>query len=346
MTVKKATISDIVRLTGVSKTTVSRFLNGRYEFMSEETRQRIEQAVAELNYHPSAAAQSLRSRHTHMVGIILSGFGGQDFTQELSAICAELDKKGYTPIIFQGSDDPVKEREALTRCISQNVDGIILHPASGDHAFYEQVMLENDTPVLLVGRNIPDWKYDRVYIDQPAVVRRAMDRFREQGFRNAALFSPHGSSPMSNIHVRRNAWAGYQKEHGVSPESLLFEVRRNSAGVYTDLEKQLEAFLALARRERTACIVSGTDLLIQLLSLIRRKGLRIPEDFGLCGFNAWNWLELVNPDILIINRPLSRLGEESGRLKLERLEKGTLSDPKTVILEASFSDEQPDGREN
>ncbi len=343
MTTKKATISDIVRLTGVSKTTVSRFLNGRYEFMSEETRQRIEQAVSELNYHPSAAAQSLRSRHTRMVGIILSGFGGQDFTQELSAICAELDKKGYTPIIFQGSDDPEKERGALARCISQNVDGIILHPASGDHAYYEQVMLENDTPILLVGRNIADWPYDRVYIDQPAIVRRAMDRFREQGFRNVALFSPHGSSPMSNIHVRRNAWTGYQMEQGVSPEALLFEVARNNAGIYTDLGESLDAFLALARRERTACIVSGTDLLTQLLSLIQKKGLRIPEDFGLCGFNAWNWLELVNPDILIINRPLSRLGQESGRLMLERLEKGSLEDPKTVILKASFSGENSDG---
>ena len=336
MTTKKATISDIVRLTGVSKTTVSRFLNGRYEFMSEETRQRIEQAVSELNYHPSAAAQSLRSRHTRMVGIILSGFGGQDFTQELSAICSELDKKGYTPIIFQGSDDPEKEREALARCISQNVDGIILHPASGYRAYYEQVMLENDTPILLVGRNIADWPYDRVYIDQPAIVRRAMDRFYTQGFRNVALFSVLGTSRMNNTHVRRKAWSDYQKEKGIAYEKLLFEPSRDASGEYTDLEEQFGGFLELARSERTACIVSGTDLLIRLLSLIQKKGLRIPEDFGLCGFNAWNWLELVNPDILIINRPLSRLGQESGRLMLERIEKGSMEDPKTIVLEASF----------
>ena len=339
MSIKKATISDIVSAAGVSKTTVSRYLNGHYEFMSGKTRERIEQVIKELDYHPNTAARTLKSKRTRMIGIILSGFGGQDFTQELSAICSVLDESGYTPIIFQGSDDPDKEKDALTSCISQNVDGIILHPASGDRSLYESFMTENDTPIVLVGRNIPNWQYDRVYIDQPAIVRKAIDRLLAQGYQNVALFTHATPSPMSNTVVRRTAYEEHMKSLGRPYRDLVFELDRDAAGIYLDLENTLDSFLRHSRKKRSAVIVSGTDLLVQLLELIQRRKFHIPDDFGLCGFNAWNWLELVNPEILIINRPLYQLGIESGKMILSRIEKGSMDDPQTIVLEASFYDQ-------
>ena len=116
---RKATIADVAKKVGVSKTTISRYLNGNYEFMSQETRQRIEQVIKELDYAPNSAARTLKSQKSKLVGVVVNSLryqiGAQTVTQ-INSVCAQ---NGYGTVVCCSNDDPVKEEQAIQLCLNQ-----------------------------------------------------------------------------------------------------------------------------------------------------------------------------------------------------------------------------------
>ena len=161
---KRITIKDVAERSGVSVSTVSQYLNGRYNYMGEDTRNRIKEAVVELGYRPNFMARNLKSRSTKTVGIIVSNIlhhFAVSLTRKIEDYC---DENNYNLIICNADDDPEKEGKYISSLIEKQVDGMIIMPTTANDALYKSLANQN-FPVVFVDRfmehvDIPSFKLD------------------------------------------------------------------------------------------------------------------------------------------------------------------------------------------
>ena len=124
----KVTIADVAKRAKVSKTTVSRILNGNYAHASEETIKKVLKAIEELDYSPNALAKGLKSMRTHVIGLVLSNLKNPFWTTVLEGLedtCRDL---GYHLMICNSNEDPEMEEKYLKSLRERQVDGVILNP--------------------------------------------------------------------------------------------------------------------------------------------------------------------------------------------------------------------------
>ena len=124
---KKTTIKDIAHKAGVSATTISRYLNGRYGYMSEETRSKIENIIKETGYRPNNVARSLRSNASQIIGIIISDIRNQFFTAILDSINREAIKTDYSLSITVSNNSPTVETALIHKLIDNGIDGLLIN---------------------------------------------------------------------------------------------------------------------------------------------------------------------------------------------------------------------------
>ena len=123
----KVTIKDIANMAGVSKTTVSRYINGKYEYMSEETRQRIKKIIKKVDYFPLTSAQSLKSNRTGLIGLLIADIGNPFSTALLTSITDTLHSDGYNVLVANSNNSPELEEEYLKSFVSRGVDLSLIH---------------------------------------------------------------------------------------------------------------------------------------------------------------------------------------------------------------------------
>lgn len=126
-----ATITDVARLAGVSKNTVSRYLNER-GYISDKTRRAIASAIDELHYQPNQIARSLYTRRTNLVGLVIPNVEHPFFAAVTSRIEDELDSRGYKMILCNTLHSTRKERQYIDMLTANKVDGIIIGSHSID----------------------------------------------------------------------------------------------------------------------------------------------------------------------------------------------------------------------
>ena len=126
--IKAVTIEDVAKEAGVSKSTVSQFLNKRYEYMSQATKENIERIIAEMHFQPNHFASNLKKRKTKMVGIIVANIRHVFSTEIIRIIEQKLQEQGIQVIICNADDEPEKEMEYIQLLSTRNVDGLIIFP--------------------------------------------------------------------------------------------------------------------------------------------------------------------------------------------------------------------------
>lgn len=311
---KQVTISDIARVVGVSKTTISRYLNGHYEYMSPETKAKIERAIREANYSPSNLARGLKSRHSNMIGIIANTLEYQVaalFVRGINDICVD---NNYSTIIHSSGNQLHRETSELKMCLSQQVDGIAIIPVNTDCTFYHQIH-EGGTPIVMCNRYREDWRYDGVYVDNVALSRLAWQQMVDAGFERIAFLTDN-NLPESNKTLRESAFVRFAAQHfDMDGNDLLFRVGQSG-----DLTcKALRTFMSRYPDERKAVFAINTNMLLLTLGAIKRLNLRIPQDLGVCGYDLLGWAELIPPGITTLRQPLYELGVHAGKQLLRRI---------------------------
>lgn len=127
---EKFTIKDIAELAQTSKTTVSFYLNGKYEKMSKETRERIERVIRETDYKPSVVARSLNSKNTKLIGVLIGDITNTFSNQIVKGIEEEAHKSGYQVIIGNSNYNQESEDKYIESMLMLGVDGFIIQPTS------------------------------------------------------------------------------------------------------------------------------------------------------------------------------------------------------------------------
>lgn len=273
----RARLKDIAEATGFSANTVSLALRGSPR-LPEETRERILEAAARLNYFPNHIARSLVHSATRTIGLVMTDIMNPTLTLAARTIERQLSIAGYA-MMFAASDSSVEnEKRAIELFLSYQVDGMLIYPAS--HREYDHVKAADGagTPVLLLV-DLPGSGLDTVTIDDRAGAYKAFRYLCAQGHRTIAMLD--GGRALGNFDKMHGAQRAV-KEAGLTNDAIVVFEPEGHAPAH--------GFAAMARVMKsnprpTALFASTDSLAVGVLHWCRENGVAVPGDLAVVGYD-------------------------------------------------------------
>ncbi|MDQ0268551.1 LacI family DNA-binding transcriptional regulator [Cytobacillus purgationiresistens] len=311
---KKVTISDVAEKAGVSKSTVSQYINQRYRYMSSETKERIEQIIQELNFRPNDNARNLKVKKTKVVGILVANILHTLSTEIIQTVDERLQQNGMKAFVCNSADDPEKEKEYIDLLIAKQVDGIIIFPVGNDYTVYNY-LINYSIPIVFVDRLVDGVTTDSVLLDNHAASFLAVSSLADKGHVNIAFFTLPIEFPIT---PRIERIDGYKKAMAACQlalrEELIFSLAKDQ------IHDALQACLNL--NTPPTAIIAGNDLvLLQILTFLKKNEISIPENMAVIGIDNVPYAELYDPSITTIAQPIHQMGLKAAELLLERINK-------------------------
>ncbi|EJQ04576.1 hypothetical protein IE3_05321 [Bacillus cereus BAG3X2-1] len=310
---KKITIKEVAEEAGVSKTTISRYLNNNYGNMSKATKEKISEVIKTLNYRPSKQAQALKSKRSYLIGIVVADISNLYSSLLLKGIGSVLEKSGYQMIIMDAANSVTQEKELLEKLLDQSVEGIILQPSSRQSTNYEFIT-EHNIPLLLVDRQTEPQIWTSVLTNNVAATKEVLEKILAKGYEEVVVVS----EPIKEVSTR-------ELRYQTVAESV-----QKAGKICTLIELKDERSLPekiqpiLENPKKSLLFASNGRMLMDLLTYLIEKKITIPEQIGITGFDDWNLTSLVGPGITSIEQPSRKIGEVAAKQLLEQLhaEKG------------------------
>ena len=326
---EKLTIDDVARQAGVSKTTISRYLNEKYEYMSESTRRKIEKVVEELEYRPNNIARSLKAQQSKVIGCVIADIGSPFSAYIVKGINDVCKEKGYQVFFVNTDDNEDDEMESIQSLIAQQVDGMIIN-TSGRNDKYLVELHEQGMPIVLADRSLKiKNKIDTVTTNNYEVTYNSLVFLKEQGYEKVAFFT-EDIDYISSRYVRHAAY--------LDAMAALFDSNGNKYTYYVDsnaielCEKYLKEFMEKNKgKEKAIFTVNGVTLL-HVLTAIQKLGYEIGKDIGVCGFDDWGWASLIANGITTIMQQSYENGYKCAEILLGRIG-NEMQDKEPVSLE-------------
>lgn len=309
------TIKDVAREAGVSKATVSKYLNGA-PYVAEETRQRIAKAVERLQFQPNSVAQGLSRRRSNTIGVVLANVANPFYAELFRGIEETTSAQGYTLLLASTDGEPKKERAIVQAMRQRQVDGIIF--ASVRLADREVAKLARDgAHVVLASRHLPDAGVDYVVIDSVHGARLAVEHLIGHGHERIGYIG--GPQSIVQFQERRRGYEQALNEAGVPVDpALCVETER----------LRIEDGAGAARRlmdssEPPTAIFAATDnLAFGVLRACLDLGLSVPEQLALIGFDNVAFGEISLCPLTSVDGRGLEIGLRAARLLIDRLTDG------------------------
>lgn len=322
---KQPTQSDVARLAGVSRATVSYVVNGLTESdisITEETRQRVLKAVQELGYQPDATAQSLRSGTTNTIGLLIPDMHNPHYWQIAQGVESEAQKEGYDLLLASTSLDPHREIHTVQALSRRRIDGLILLLTYTEQVQDElKKMVNRHRPIVLVNGNHPD--IDSVNANYAACAAQVMAHLIELGHRRIGLV--HGVAHSGLGADRLNAYYQELTRAGLPIDESLVE------WCGTTIAAGYEAAQRLLQAHPTAIVVINDLLALGVLRAIANAGLRVPEDISVASFDDIDMAAYLNPALTTVRMDAEELGRAAIRIILNRLRNPKLPPQQVTI---------------
>ncbi|WP_052249857.1 LacI family DNA-binding transcriptional regulator [Tateyamaria sp. ANG-S1] len=304
-------IRDVARETGLSTATISRVVNGGSK-VSDETRQRVLEACARLDYLPNPAARALSTRRSKAVAAIIPTIEHSVFAKFIAAVERTLGERGYSLIMAIAKADEAEELAAARKLLGMGADALIL---SGlDHSDLLLEMLERRA-VPYVFTSAWDDRSARPAIgyDNALLAERAMQHLADRGHRRVAVVhGPLGESDRTRSRRSGAASVGDRFEHLAFFEAPL-DVAGGKACVAAALEDP---------RDFTAYLCSTDVLALGAYFACAEAGKRIPQDISVMGFDNLDWSRDIVPPLTTIDLPAVGMGEMVAQRIVAYLEDG------------------------
>ncbi|MED3959014.1 LacI family DNA-binding transcriptional regulator [Priestia aryabhattai] len=306
------TIYDVAKLSGLSKTTVSRVINN-HSYVSEEKKNRVLKAMKELNYTPNPSARKLRGQVTTTIGVIVPKIINPFFSYLVDSIEQVAYKKGYHVLIFQSNEDKEKELAFLNLLKTKQVDGIIMTSIENDWSLIEP--FTEYGPILLCNEyvnnaNVPIVRlnqYKGAYIGVKHLLEKG---HRKIGYCTGGLFAEEGKDKDRN--------QGYQKalqEAGIQPDPKWIFVNQHSIEDGKQVVKKI-----LSMEDRPTAIFTGSDEIAGGMMIeAKESGLSIPNDLAIIGFDDQPLAQMLDPKLTTIRQPINQMGIKAMEILIDML---------------------------
>lgn len=306
-----ATISDVAREAGVSVATVSHVMN-ETRHVEPETAERVRSAIAALRYSPNSLARGLRRGVTRTIGLLLPDNSNPFFAGVARHIEDAGFVAGYTVILCNSDGKPEKEERYLSVLMAKQIDGLIF-AGSSDHARVFSRLSKSNMPAVLLDREIRSVNVDSVLVDHRHGGRLAGQHLAGLGHRKVGVIGgprDSGSSP-----ARLRGFAEALHDAGLRlPKQAVVDADYHFAGGRAAMER------LMAQAPDITAVFACNDLMAMgALSALRSRGLRVPDDFSVIGFDDIPYAATTWPPLTTVAQPVDKIGTRAVALLLERL---------------------------
>ncbi len=324
-----ATIDDVAKQAGVSKTTVSRYLNSTAP-VNAITKNKIQKAIDTLNYSPSLIAQSMRSKRTKTIGVIVPDYANPFYALLFKEIEKNLRTYGYMTLICPTDEDDKIEIENLKKLVSRQIDGILFFTYKGDKELYKFITsLSKKIPLVFMDQVAENINVSQVITDGYSGFKKAVEYFIGKGHKLIGCIK--GPSKFEVTHERFKGYMDMLLEAGIPfIESLVYEGDFKIKGGYL-----AGKYFANLQKMPTA-IVSVTDLMaIGILRYFEDSGIKVPEQVEIMGFDNISLCNLVRPPLSTVAQPFNKLGLEAVQLLMRKIQNPRTRN-KTIVLDGEL----------
>ncbi|TQR18254.1 LacI family DNA-binding transcriptional regulator [Psychrobacillus soli] len=302
----KVTMADVAQKAGVSKSTVSQFINNRFQYMADSTQERIRDVINELGYIPNFTAKSLKQKKSATIGVIVANILHNFSTEIIRSIEDECGFNNFHLFVCNADDDPDKERDYIDMLVAKQVDGLIIFPTNGNVDLYQRLKLAN-FPIIFVDRKIDEPLYPTILLDNKKAAELAVESILQKNRKDIALVA---TSIIRNVTPRVERINGFKEallDNGIEP-NLDWIIAVDRENIKSQLEKVWSSNI------RPKAFFATNDLsLIELLKFIRENNIQIPQDVSVIAIDDSPFLEISNPPVTVIKQPTFEMGKEAVR---------------------------------
>ncbi len=307
-----ATIRDVARVAQVSMSTVSHVINGT-RYVAPKTRERVLQAMAELNYSPNRLARSLRNNRTLTLGVLLPNSANPFFAEVLLGIENVCFERGYNIIMGNASDDPQRELEYLQVLLSRQVDGILLI-STGAYNESLALLASHETPVVMVDRTADIPTVDEILTANKQGGLLATEYLLGLGHRRIGCIT--GPSYLTPSAERVEGYAEALEAAGIAVDAALVV---NGDFLHESGYRACQQMLALP--DPPTAIFACNDLMaVGAICALHEAGLAVPDDVSVVGYDDIPLASYTVPRLTTIAQPAREIGQLAAERLIARLQ--------------------------
>jgi len=328
----RSTLKDVALHAGVSITTVSQVVNnstGGNIRISQETRDRVWQAVRALGYTPNASARSLRTRKTNLLAVLVPDIANPFYPQLIRGVQDVAAEHGYDLLVYDADDRPQREKAFVEAILRRQVEGVAMVPFYLQREDIERITQANIAVAVMTSTPPPMPGVDVLQVDDTHALSAMLQHLIDKGHRRIA----HLSGVLGTI-AGDCRLAGYRRalqNAGIPYDENLVCYGNFRADCVPGLLDQL---FAQAREEPPTAIFAANDAMaIAAIYDLMRRGLRVPDDIAVCGYDNIPEAGTMIPALTTIDQHMQQEGRMLARLLIERLESKNKLDERALPLE-------------
>jgi LacI family transcriptional regulator len=303
-------IAEVARAAGVSVSTVSHVVNGT-RYVSPDTAQLVNDAIAKIGYLPNTLARSLKLASSSSVGLAISALSNPYFSDIICAVEAECARLGLMVFLADTQDDPDKELAVIRALHQRRVDGIIFAP-SAEPARALDYLLHRGPPCVLIDR-MADPRFDQIGVDNAIAMEALVAHVTAMGHRRIGFVA--GQPGFATTVERIAGFHAALKSRGVTvPADFVV------TGSATTASATAAAHHLLEQARPPSAIITGNNLAtIGVMRAVRERELSVPRDVSLVGIDDFEWADLFEPRLTLVEQPCTELGRQAAALLVERI---------------------------
>lgn len=301
-------IHDVARRAEVSPATVSRVLN-EHEGVNLEMVRRVRLAIAELGYRPNSVARSLRRNAAPVWAVVISDIENPHFTSLVRGIEDVARANGDSVVLCNSDEDLAEEARYLQVALAGQMSGVIISPAS-DRESNVTELLDRRIPVVTIDRRLRNSPVSSVVVDNRGGAQAATRHLVEVGYQRVACIT----GPLVTSTARERL-AGYRR--GLKLSGQPYDARQvrvsdyKVGGGYTSTVELLRA-----KSPPDALFVTNSLMTLGAMHALADRGVSIPVDFGVVGFDDNPWTEITRPSLSTVAQPTYDIGRHAAELLL------------------------------
>jgi LacI family transcriptional regulator len=328
-------IKDVAKIAGVSTATVSHTIN-KTRFVSEEVKKKVAAAMVELGYHPNLVARSLRKQKSKTIGLLIPDISNFYYTSVAEGVEVKLRENGYHVILSNSHEKLRVETEMIKVYNSLLLDGLIMIPAIGEHAYLHKA-LSGRYPVVFVDRRPKGFEGDCILLDNTKATYDATKMFIAMGHKRIGLIT--GDPQLSTTSDRIQGYKKALQENNMNLEESLIKTGNFSHESGYELTRE-----AVIKDNATALFFASDLMTIGGLTFLREAKIDVPEKVSLISCNNFKWTEVTNPPLSVVEQPSYEVGKKAAEVLLSRIrhagDEGKFQEyriPTKIILRQSFA---------
>lgn len=325
-----ATIKDVARMAGVSVSTVSKYINGGN--VRPENIEPIRNAIAALEYRVNPFARNLKTQRSQFIGILLPEMTAPFFGSVVTSLDRTLREHGYHSLISCYGASLGLERDNLQFLINNGIDALVYAPEDITAHEFQELTANCSIPVVQIDRVIQGVESDAVLVNNSDIVYQAVSRLIKKNHRRIAIVT--GPKSVYSAKERLMGYLRALSDHGILyDDALVINGQLDFATGYRSFDTLLNL-----PDPPTAVFATNYDITLGLVTAARERGLQIPDDLDIFGFDCVEICTMLRPPIPVVHQPEQEIGQTAAEFVIDRLN-GYTGKPRQAVLKCSIAPE-------